>query len=158
MEKILFFLMLFIFTVNALFLLFKFKAESLSSEWYYLKSNWKYLFPAITMLYSTIAIYLGIQFSEFALLAGVPLYYVAAAPEYKTDGTKSITHFGGAILSILGSIIMACSLGYWWLSVLTMFATVATWLVLIKKYKITFYMECYFFYSYSLMLSFLLWK
>ena len=144
MEKILFFIMLFIFTANALFLLFKFKAESLSSKWYYLKSNWKYLFPIVTMVYSTLLIVIGLKFTDWAL-CGVALYYVATAPEYKLSGAKSISHFFGATIAVIGSQIMIISLGYLWLTIAFLVLTFAAYMF--DKKKVTYWAEIFAFYS-----------
>lgn len=154
-NKILFILMLFIFTANALFLLFKFKAESLSSEWYYLQKNYKYAFPIVTFIYSTLLIVIGLKFTDWSL-CGLALYYVATAPEYKESGAKSISHFFGAAIAVIGSQIMIISLGYLWLTIAFLVLTLAAYMF--DKKKVTYWAEIFAFYSVSLMLSFLIWK
>jgi len=136
--KIMFFLMVIIFYSNAIFLKLKYNAKSLSSEWYYLKGNYKYIFPIVTMIYSTLIIIIGLQFTEWVLF-GVTLFYVAAAPEYLESGTKSVTHSAGAAIAVIGSQIMLFSLGFAWLSIFFIALTYS--LYLLEKKAVVYWAE-----------------
>ena len=145
-NKILFFLMLFIFTANALFAGIV-GLKSHSDIWYFLEeydkkhgTYWRYWFPISTMIYSTLLVLFGIQFSEWAL-CGLTLYYVAFAPQFETIGAPKTSHFFGAGVAVVGSQIMLLSLGYWKLSVEFALLTILSLLLLNDKKKITYWLE-----------------
>lgn len=144
--NILYWLMITIFATNAIFARI-FKLNSHSDIWYFIedydkkhKTYWRYWFPISTMIYSTLLVIIGIQFSEFAL-CGLALYYVAFAPQFKTLGAPKTSHFFGAGVAVIGSQIMLLSLGYWKLSVEFALLTTLSLLLLNNKNKITYWLE-----------------